>query len=397
MLHPNICLHQVGYSDVMTPGRPQTSSLVRVFYPTVEGAPRPRPLWTDSAPRDSCIQVIQAMFTRWPSWARGGEYLLLPALNKLGLSPTAFSLIFQAGWSVFGEVLSLPLHPEAVPLASPHYEGWPVVLFSHGLGVNRAGMSQLVYQLASQGVVVFALEHREGSACSSFYRETREAELVAIPHRLVGEDDKEVEVRESQAKERTAEVLRCLDLVAKVQAGEAIENVFSLAAPAPAPSALAGLLDLSSLHLMGHSFGGATVLLAATQLASSRKVAGVLALDPWMFPVHRLHLEVDLPIYVMNSEAFLLQENVDQVLRAAGARRAEVEWSVLEGGVHLSATDIPSLFPQWGIRRGLGFMGAISAEAAIAQINTRLWKYLGGKFEKTRAADKNSEKNNVRP
>ena len=74
-----------------------------------------------------------------------------------------------------------------------------------------------------------------------------------------------------------------------------------------------------------------------------------------------------------------------------------MEWSVLEGGVHLSATDIPSLFPQWGIRRGLGFMGAISAEAAIAQINTRLWKYLGGKFEKTRAADKNSEKNNVRP
>ena len=198
----------------MTPGRPQTSSLVRVYYPTVEGAPRPRPLWTDSTPRDSCIQVTQAMWSRWPSWARDGEYLLLPAIKKLGLSPAAFSLIFQAGWSVFGEVLSLPLHPEAAPLASPHSKGWPVVLFSHGLGVNRAGMSQLVYQLASQGVVVFAPEHREGSACSSFYRETREAELVAIPHRLVREDDREVEVREGQAQERAAEVLRCLDLVA---------------------------------------------------------------------------------------------------------------------------------------------------------------------------------------
>ena len=133
-------------------------------------------------------------------------------------------------------------------------------------------------------------------------------------------------MRESRAEERAAEVLRCLELVAAIQAGEEIDNVFLQPAPAPAPSALAGLLDLSSLHLMGHSFGGATVLLAATKFpASPVKVASVLALDPWMFPVRRMHLQVDLPLYVMNSESFLLKENVAEVVRAVGARREEVE------------------------------------------------------------------------
>ena len=322
---------------------------------------------------------------------RDSEYLLVP-LERMALNPTTFPAFFQAGWTLFGEVLSLPLAPSSLPLASPHTEGWPVVVFSHGVGVNRASMSQLVYQLSSQGVVVFSLEHREGSGCASFYRETREAELVAVPHREVEDDTEEVEVRESQAEERAAEVLRCLELVAAIQAGEAIDNVFLQPAPAPAPSALAGLLDLSSLHLMGHSFGGASVLLAATKFPTSLvKVASVLALDPWMFPVRRMHLEVDLPLYVMNSESFLLKENVAEVVRAAGARREEeVEWSVLEGGVHLSATDIPMLFPQWFWRRGLGFMGRLSAEAAMEEINRRVWTFLAGKIDKARHAGRDS-------
>ena len=71
----------------------------------------------------------------------------------------------------------------------------------------------------------------------------------------------------------------------------------------------------------------------------------------------------------------------------------KVQWSVLEGGVHLSFTDIPKIFNQvlfpwldaqilvvcfflcvtesfqWYLRRGLGFKGGISPEKAIEEIN----------------------------
>ena len=109
--------------------------------------PCPPPLWTDSTPRDSCVEVIQSVWQRWPSWARDDEFLLTP-LERMVLNPTTFNLFFQAGWSVFGEVLTLPLLPEAPVRPSPSPQGWPVVVFSHGIGVNRASMSQLVYQLA---------------------------------------------------------------------------------------------------------------------------------------------------------------------------------------------------------------------------------------------------------
>ena len=58
-------------------------------------------------------------------------------------------------------------------------------------------MSQLQYQLASQGVVVVGMEHREGSGPCSFYRLDRTpvsssiffcrevgGEVVRVPHRL---------------------------------------------------------------------------------------------------------------------------------------------------------------------------------------------------------------------
>jgi len=383
--------YQVGYHDLMTPGLPDDSTLMRVVYPAAEGASRPTtpPLWTDTSPKAACIDIIKAMAFGWPSWAPDSEYLLFPLVRTF-LNKTTFPLVFSTGWTALGHRLTLPLIPGAPLHASPSSKGWPVVIFSHGMGCTRASMSQITYQLASQGVVVASVEHREGSACSSFYRRARGEKIVGIPHRTLEEAEDEIGEREAQARHRAREIVRVIHLLGQIQAGLPIDNVMS-SSTSCSPSPLAGALDLSSLHLMGHSFGGSSILLVASMLGEDSKLRGILALDPWMFPVHRMNLRVNRPLCVINSEAFRIPENVKAVEEAVKESSQEVEWQVLKGGVHLSATDIPMIFPQVPIRKGMGFMASISPEEAMESLNRSSWKFISRQI--TRAKEDSSQEN----
>ena len=82
-------------------------------------------------------------------------------------------------------------------------------------------------------------------------------------------------------------------------------------------------------------------------------ISSIIALDPWMFPVHRMDLRLLLTLLllpfmcrvtllVLFSESFLLEPgNLREVERAT----QYVEWKVLEGSLHYSASDIPMPFP----------------------------------------------------
>jgi len=374
--------YQVGCTDILTPGLPETSSLVRILYPARStNSFTMSPLWTDSTPKDACINLLQCMLFNWPSWAPNSEYLLLPTCYNF-MNETTFPLIFRHGWSLLGERLTIPIIPDAPIHAPPSSKGWPIVLFSHGVGCTRATMSQITYQLASQGVMVIAVEHRDGSASSSFYRETRESDLVVIPHRKVKPDEFELGIREKQAKQRAYEMRRAIELLSDIQGGIPVDNCMTPLTPTVA-SPLAGTLDLSSLYLMGHSFGGATAIMSASNLRQyDISINGLIALDPWMFPVHKVDLCVDsrTKVFIINSEHFKLKENVDCTQRAVEDCK-EVKWMVQKGGVHLSATDIPMIFPQVHLRRGLGFMAEATPEDCMEETNQIIWEFLSKNLE----------------
>ena len=108
-----------------------------------------------------------------------------------------------------------------------------------------------------------------------------------------------------------------------------------------------GKLDLSQLFVMGHSFGGSTALLAAS---NDDRLIGCIALDPWMFPVAEETFELTKPVLVINTEMFVNAANVGKVREvASGACSA-----VLAGAVHLMHTDAPFLFRSNLIKSGLG-------------------------------------------
>merc|ERR1711970_1696361 len=103
-------------------------------------------------------------------------------------------------------------------------------------------------------------------------------------------------------------------------------------------------------------------------------VKGIVSLDPWMFPVQRMDFRAGPPLKVINSEAFYLKENVKAVEEVVKDSTQKADWEILGGGVHLSATDIPMIFPQAFLRKGLGFMSSVSPEDVMKRLNRSVYE-----------------------
>ena len=309
------------------------------------------------------------MCWNWPSWVNFSEFQWLHLAKKL-LSPASFLSLFSVGWEIVGLPVTVPVC-RAAPLSPPALPAscWPTLLFSPGMGCSRTTMSQLCYQLASRGVVVAALEHRDGSGHGSFTIE-EDGRQEDIPHLAVPVDCNEYRVRHGQVQHRAEEIVRAVELLARLNRGEQVENC------------LLGGADLTMFHsrldmeenlfLAGHSFGGGSVLLAQPRLP---EVRAVLCLDPWMFPLHQHSFTITAPTLVVNTETFLNPRNIE-VIEAAAAKSDTVRFSVLRGGVHLSATDVPSCFPGTSLKQGLGFMSYMQPEQVMEKTNQIVWNWV---------------------
>lgn len=67
---------------------------------------------------------------------------------------------------------------------------YPVIVFSHGLGACKFFYSGTYAELASHGFVVAALEHRDTSACATFYyaspKDHAQSKRTWIKHHKMG-------------------------------------------------------------------------------------------------------------------------------------------------------------------------------------------------------------------
>lgn len=121
---------------------------------------------------------------------------------------------------------------------------FPVIVFSHGLGGNRLIYSSICSDLASHGFVVVAIEHRDGSASLAKGIDDEWIQYDNVPPEIWG-------FRHHQLRHRVSEVDLCLAGLDEI----ALKGLNHANAPQ-----FKGKLDMKSLVMAGHSFGGATTV-----------------------------------------------------------------------------------------------------------------------------------------
>ena len=286
---------------------------------------------------------------------------------------------------------------------------FPVVIFSHGLAGNRLSYSQYCGELASHGIIVAAIEHRDGSGVSSIVRGEEAPDKAKqtglripqiIGHKSSGrqkasvpylafeklglhsftEDpsEREVNLRRDQIKMRQAEIEETLYVLGEINAGRGYEiaqkstrnlgtKLAGHAASAknrrlPSRSLLKaerpladwkGKFDLEYPTVCGHSFGGATVI---ELMRRENPFPLAIVLDPWVEPVRDPAKEEDevkgrleKPIYVLNSESFTVWEDHFEKLKRIcldGRKTSGRGWLLtLTGSKHTDFSDYPFLLP----------------------------------------------------
>lgn len=86
---------------------------------------------------------------------------------------------------------------------------------------------------------------------------------------------------------------------------------------------LKGLLDVDNVTISGHSFGGATSLLAMSKRSEFKQ--GLLY-DPWMYGIKEedLHEKIDQPLLFVNSQTFHNKPNVVGMEKFLGKENREM-------------------------------------------------------------------------
>ncbi|KAF2765196.1 hypothetical protein EJ03DRAFT_369752 [Teratosphaeria nubilosa] len=168
--------------------------------------------------------------------------------------------------------IKLPAHRNARLLDPPTGNGrWPVTVFSHGLAGSRNAYSQICGDLAANGMIVIALDHRDGSSPIQYVRatSTTEAHIVyptKIPHHPV--TDAVYEGRDKQLRIRLWEMSMAYEALIKIDKGHNIENLDSNTSKLRKErmEVLWQFNDMMDIHTpgkvtwSGHSFGAATTV-----------------------------------------------------------------------------------------------------------------------------------------
>ncbi|XP_026274506.1 platelet-activating factor acetylhydrolase [Frankliniella occidentalis] len=309
-----------GCIDVMTEYSPE-GCFFRLFYPS------------------SLEKTVEEKWVPWidhPIYARGFAFIL----------GVYYFVLRLYVWLVSGT----PYIPAvwAAPLCKQK-EKFPVVVFSHGLGACKFFYSGTYTELASQGFVVAALEHRDTSACATYYYASPQDHLQSkktwIKHHKMGFGLENFPARVKQVRQRAVECSRTLDLLEHINAGQNIKNLATDNFPL---DAFKGQLNFEKAVMMGHSFGGASALL--TLYKDHRFKYGVI-LDSWMYTLKDepdMPGSIKQPLIFINTETFHIDSNITTMQKFIDhPQDAERHLYTIRMTTHENQTDTVHIVGYW--------------------------------------------------
>lgn len=277
---------------------------------------------------------------------------------------------------------------ERAPVLEPEGErGWPLAVFSHGLGGSLELYAHVNQQLASSGRVVVVLNHADGSA-SVAAPEPGRVEYYRQISREVRDNvgGAGFRFRNAQLGQRVRELRAALsDALDRASRADAKASSNASNAEVSVDDVLRRV-DARSVSAVGHSFGAATALSAAHEDA---RIGRVVLLDAWMEPLSdeaRDGLGARAPVlHVLSEHFWRWKDNFASTKRhAQGCTHAESRLVVLRGSRHNNFSDIPLFSPR--VNRWMKAAGAIDPYYALRAVGQLSAAFLAGGFV-TRATE----------
>ncbi|KAK5171309.1 uncharacterized protein LTR77_004453 [Saxophila tyrrhenica] len=236
-------------SPCEVPEDAQSTIAFRIFYP--------------------CVAPKSHEHNRPVRWVPQPQRLTIAALMKfLGLKDRTASALSYLPQQFY--YIKLRAHRNAKLLDAPTSNGrWPVTVFSHGLAGSRNSYSYVCGDMASNGTIVVALDHRDGSSPVQYVRGTKDTQEKCIQAiKISHEPKKEVyEARDKQLRIRLWEISVAFEALMKIDQVVAVENLdYNTGADRKERVEVlwqfGGKLDLQragKVSWCGHSFGAVTV------------------------------------------------------------------------------------------------------------------------------------------
>jgi pimeloyl-ACP methyl ester carboxylesterase len=249
------------------------------------------------------------------------------------------------------DFLSQRQHPcriDAAPLADQRF---PIVVFSHGLGGCLEMYTELCKQIASYGFWVVALEHEDGSGC---YAENRKGEPIYYerPDDSPYSRQKVVNFRRPFLQQREEETTKVLEYILKTTKDDDDDDDPIVQKVLQAADTTKGI------SLLGHSFGGASMVLTAQKhlAKSTMSISSLSLLDCWAFSLEEEVVQAGipdtLPTLSVLSEAWLTNPEtaqVQQLLQHSSEQQVTSLYS--PKSVHASFSDPVNWLPSSVVRK----------------------------------------------
>lgn len=294
-------------------------------------------------------------------------------------------------WAIAGSV-TIPAKVDA-PLLSSTNESktkFPVMVFSHGMASSRTDYTNYIGELASQGHVIAAIEHRDGSCPGTIIKKKGQKDRTVIHFKEGDLTSMETpQMKKEQLAFRDAEIFDTIKILHSINEGKGSDTFASN--PRSEGSTLetwTSRLNLDQLTIGGHSYGATGALQALKSAPKVTPAIGGIILDAGK-ESGPLNPDIDVPILVVNSNSWSSSvsiffgrphfDTVRDIVRDTLNRTGAAWFLTSLGTSHPSVTDAPLLEP-WLLSWTTGArMNTKEGLREYVKVSSEFLDYLGTK------------------
>ena len=262
----------------------------------------------------------------------------------------ALSDILEIPQFLFNHLRDIGTHSVLDAPVNKKVESTPLVLFSHGIWGMRFQNTAQFEALASRGYIVASVDHAYDASLTLF----KDGTIADFRSGYEGELSEEEfwALRNPQLQTRVSDIRFMIDTIG-------VKNLKG--------AEVWSVVDMERIGVFGHSYGGATSLIASIQDA---RIDAAIALDGWMIPVP---LDVidrgsDKPFYYIGRESWPDPLNYQQLNKFL-KRSSNQSTLFLTGTEHFDFSDTPLFSPYL---QTFGLSGVIPAKELAKKLENEI-------------------------